>query len=451
MSKLTRRATAAAAALAALAATAMPAMVRTAQATASEAPETDITHVVVIVQENHSFDQYFAAYCRQAGTDCNNTPAYANPYEPLTPVATSDATTMAYDPNHDQECELHEMDGGKMDQYTTPDPVASYDTGYLCGSPSNFAEAPADATSPVAQYHDWAAHSGSLADNYFQPVAGASSSNDMYFWTTHFVFKDNDVEPKANGKQCSTNMNVAQYPDATNENLGHVLDSADVSWAWYAEGYDDMTTASASAIPPGCPVPPVDCGAHVPSYPCVFDPSDIPSEYYASSADNPVHMKDYTKLSADIAAGTLPSVSFVKAIGYRSEHPGYGTKLSDGVAFVKRTVDAIENNPTLKDNTLVLVAWDESGGYWDHVAPPASVENYADGSPVPYGPRVPFLALGTFAATGTVSHVQLEHSSVTKFIEWNWLHHTGQLGGRDASAAVHNLGSMLDPNLEVPN
>jgi phospholipase C len=62
----------------------------------------------------------------------------------------------------------------------------------------------------------------------------------------------------------------------------------------------------------------------------------------------------------------------------------------------------------------------------------------------PYGPRVPLLAIGPFARKGTISHTTMEHSSIVKFIEWNWLGGTGQLGARDAT--VNNLGSMLDPS-----
>jgi phospholipase C len=87
------------------------------------------------------------------------------------------------------------------------------------------------------------------------------------------------------------------------------------------------------------------------------------------------------------------------------------------------------------------VTYDEGGGYFDHVKPPAT--NTADNKP--YGTRVPAFAVGSFAKKNFVSHVTLEHSSIVKFIEWNWLGmQTGQLMGRDANVA--NLGSLLDAN-----
>jgi len=91
----------------------------------------------------------------------------------------------------------------------------------------------------------------------------------------------------------------------------------------------------------------------------------------------------------------------------------------------------------------VLVVYDEGGGFFDHVAPPAAVDAQD------YGTRVPAIAVGPLARKGTVSHVTLEHSSIVKFVEWNWLGGvTGQLGARDA--VVANLGSLIDPALGVP-
>jgi phospholipase C len=86
------------------------------------------------------------------------------------------------------------------------------------------------------------------------------------------------------------------------------------------------------------------------------------------------------------------------------------------------------------------VTWDEGGGFYDHVSPPAesTVDNQG------YGTRVPLLAIGRFAKTGTVSHTVMEHSSIVKFLEYLYLGgKTGQLGARDA--VVNNIGSLLDP------
>jgi phospholipase C len=115
---------------------------------------------------------------------------------------------------------------------------------------------------------------------------------------------------------------------------------------------------------------------------------------------------------------------------------------------VKNVVDRVAAS-SYADHTLILLTWDEGGGFFDHVAPPPAIATQYDadgsGQPVPYGTRVPMIALGRFARAGTVSHVQLEHSSVVRFLEHNFLgpKYAGALGHRDA--AVANLGSLLDP------
>jgi phospholipase C len=150
-------------------------------------------------------------------------------------------------------------------------------------------------------------------------------------------------------------------------------------------------------------------------------------------------MKDLSQLSRDLAAGALPDVSYVKAIGYLTEHPGSLDKLSDGVAFVTGVVRLVESSK-YASSTLVLITYDEGGGYFDHITPPPT--NSADGHP--YGTRVPIIAVGPFARKGYVTHVVMEHSSIVKFIEWNWLGgETGQLGTRDTN--VNGIGSLIDP------
>jgi len=84
---------------------------------------------------------------------------------------------------------------------------------------------------------------------------------------------------------------------------------------------------------------------------------------------------------------------------------------------------------------------------FDHIPPPPSIDTDDANAPVPYGTRVPLLAIGPFAKKGTVSHVAMEHSSIVRFLEYNFLGPVGQLGYNDAK--VHNIGSLLDPTVTV--
>ncbi|HEY8086235.1 MAG TPA: alkaline phosphatase family protein [Polyangiaceae bacterium] len=389
-----------------------------------------IEHLVVIVQENHTFDGHFGAYCTAtpgSSPTCNTGPACCEAMPKTDPAGTAptvltDALNGGYDPNHEAACELIEIDDGKMDQF------GSNDAGG-CGGPQNVVVADPATIKP---YWDLAA-TGALADRYFQPIAGQSSANDMYLAAAKFLFEDNSNSPQgAAGQGCDQESLPVQFADKT---IGDLLTAASVSWAWFSEGYQAMVSAGGV-----CPPKPTDCPASFSFYPCAFDPSDVPFEYFASTRDNPATMKDLSAFQAALTSGTgLPSVSFVKGIGYKTEHPGTGDKISAGVAFVTGLTAAIQAS-VYAPSTLVLVTYDEGGGYYDHVAPPAT--SAVDGKP--YGTRVPTYALGPFAKKNFVSHVTMEHSSIVKFIEWNWLgQKTGQLGARDA--VVNNLGSLLDP------
>lgn len=392
--------------------------------------QSNVKHVVLIVQENHTFDAYFGGYCQApaySDPQCTQGPACceaAPDTDPngVMPTPLNDAFNAANDHVHYQDCELLEIDGGLMDGFTA---------GPMCANTGNFAVA---SPQVMATYHSWATQSA-LGDRYFQPIAGGSWSNGQYFARAGYVFTDNDVAPAALGRDCSGAYLKDSKSSTVYKNTPTIADllvQNGNSVASYAEGYTTMKNALL------CPVlgVPQDCTGFGT---CWFDPGDVPFEYYANFVDNPAFIKDLSSLSGDLMGGRLPDFSFVKGMDYHSEHPGHGVQISKGVAFVDSIVSAIVNSPYAND-TLILLTWDEGGGLFDHITPPAA--NPADGKP--YGTRVPLMAIGAFARTNEVSHVIMEHSSVVKFLEWNFLGATGQLGARDAN--VNNIGSLLDPN-----
>jgi phospholipase C len=254
----------------------------------------------------------------------------------------------------------------------------------------------------------------------------------MFLARAAFLFADNDYSPQgAIGTGCDIESTPTQF---TSQTIGDLLTGAGVSWTWFGDGFDAMV-----ASVPNCPPKPTDCAFPFTFYPCAFDPSDDPFEYFASTVDRPNVLKDFSAFTAALAGGSLPAVSFIKAIGYKQEHPGSGCTLSAGVTFATGVIASVEASPYAA-STLVLLTYDEGGGYFDHVPPPPP--NSFDH--LPYGTRIPLLATGPFAKKNFVSHVVMEHSSIVKFIEWNWLgQQTGQLGTRDT--VVNDLGSLLDP------
>ncbi|MEO6420491.1 MAG: alkaline phosphatase family protein, partial [Polyangiaceae bacterium] len=273
---------------------------------AASPPSSNIKHVVIIIQENHTFDSYFGTYCTApTGSNptctagpacCEAAPAMAPGDGGAAPVVLNDTENGAYDPNHTQSAELVEMNGGSMDKYL----------------PRNVAYADPAVIAPYRAY----AAAGALADRYFQPVVGQSSSNDMYFARAKFVFLDNTATPEGISARCNNGATPTTYPDKT---LGDFLIAGGVPFAFYAEGYGAAVTATATD-PAGCPAPHPDCSIGLASYPCIYDPGDDPFAYYATTRDNPAHMHDYSQFATDLA-GTLPAVSYVKALGFKTEHP----------------------------------------------------------------------------------------------------------------------------------
>ncbi len=401
---------------------------------AGPCPASNIKHVVILVQENHTFDDHFGAWCKAAAGSnptCTSGPSCCEAMPATDPAGTAptvltDTEHAAYDPPHDTPCETAMIDDGKMDAYAT----AKSDGG-SCGDKRNVAVSDPAIIAPL-----WAiASAGAVADRYFQPTIGQSYTNDLYFATARYQFADDTMSPAgAVGASCGIESTPTTLTGTT---LGDLLSAAQIPWAFFAEGYAAMKAAGS-----GCPDKPADCAFPLPVDPCGFEPSDVPFEYYASTRDNPDTMKDLGALTDALSGkGALPAVSFVKALEYKTEHPGYTAKASAGIGFPVDLVNRIAASPYAAD-TLVLVTYDEGGGFYDHVSPPAA--SSVDGKP--YGTRVPLVVAGPFAKAGTVSHVMMEHSSIVKFIEWNFLGgKTGQLAGRDTDPKVANLGSLLDP------
>jgi phospholipase C len=416
----------------------------------------EIKHVVLIVEENHTFDNYFGGYCTAAAGSnptCTSGPACCEAAPALeasgaAPIVLDDASNETYDRDHDRVCEVAQVDGGLMDHYVVgsnvfPSTVEGLYT-YNCSDPHNWAVA----GMPLMQTYWGYADTGALADRYFQPSVGSTSANDMYLAVAQWQFDDNTLRPLTAGTGCLGPGGTATNIKGT-ATVADLLVNNGYTFRMYADGFADAV-ASAPQCASQVNKFPADCepGEQSQMYStCNYDPSDLPFQYYDQFADKPEFIVDYSQFAGEVAGGTLPSFAYIKARTYTNEHPKWST-LSRGIAFVKKAVDEIEASPYASD-TLILLVWDEGGGFYDHVPPPAPVATRYDqdgsGAAVPYGTRVPMLALGRFARAGTVSHTTLEHSSIVRFLEYNFLgpRFAGALGHRDATVA--NLGSLLDP------
>lgn len=447
-----------------------------------------IQHVVLIVQENHTFDSYFGKYCSAPygsppnctrGRSCCEAAPQTDPSGAHYGVL-DDASNFAKDRNHDNACEIQQINGGAMDQFVTgamTPPCSGTSACCLgarpCSDTLNWGLADGVAVTDTVYGYWTLADNYALADRYFQPIIGGTASNNMYFAGAKRQFVDNAKMPNVQvgteqkspyGMCVDTDLHCITT-DRTDPpysgDIASLLLANGNTFSVYADGYAaayDAWFNGKCASPSDA----IECPYHSCfSYPvacngCIYDPSDIPFLYFDTFGDRATgdggvtpspYVQDYAALQADITNNRLPNFAFVKARLFHNEHPNVSV-ISDGVTFVMQTINAIAASP-YAGSTLVLLTWDEGGGFFDHVAPPppvpTSVDSDGQGQPVRYGTRVPFLAIGTFAGKGTISHVQMEHSSIVKFLEYNFLGNTkvGQLSARDS--VVNNIGSVLDP------
>ena len=232
-------------------------------------------------------------------------------------------------------------------------------------------------------------------------------------------------------------------PPQTAATIGDLLDARNVSWKWYGgawnsalkDGMQDAATTR-SVIYAGNSYG-VATTANVD-----FQPHHQPFNYYAKAdpvtgaAYRSSHLKDYTDLVADAAAGTLPAVSFYKPEGLYNQHPGYAN-IADADQKIADLIARLQASPQW-NNMVIVVTYDEFGGTWDHVAPPK-------GDLLGPGTRIPALVISPLARKGTVDHTPYDTGSVLRLITRTFgLDTLPGLTTRDAALKANGSQAMGD-------
>lgn len=194
------------------------------------------------------------------------------------------------------------------------------------------------------------------------------------------------------------------YPQ-TATTIGDLLDKKGVSWAWYAGAWNaataDASNATRSVIYAGT---------------TQFQPHHQPFNYFkefdptqpASLAYRNQHLKDFdASFLQDAAAGTLPAVSFYKPQGNLNQHAGYAN-IADGDAHIAYVVAQLQKSPQWK-NMVIVITYDENGGFWDHKQVPK-------GDMWGPGTRIPALIISPWSKKGYVDHTQYDTASILRFI-----------------------------------
>ena len=232
-------------------------------------------------------------------------------------------------------------------------------------------------------------------------------------------------------------------PAQTQANIGDLLTAANVNWKWYAgswnaavhDGMQDPT-ATRTVIYAG------DTNGVASTAAVDFQPHHQAFNYFANmdpvthATDRANHLKDYTDLVADAAAGTLPPVAFYKPEGLNNQHPGYAN-ITTGDQKIADLVAKLKASPQWK-NMVIVITYDENGGQWDHVAPPK-------GDKIGPGSRIPALIISPYSKAGTVDHTQYDTASVLRLITRRFgLSTLPGLAARDAALTGNGGTAMGD-------
>jgi acid phosphatase len=199
-------------------------------------------------------------------------------------------------------------------------------------------------------------------------------------------------------------------PPQQTKTIGDTLSAKNVSWAWYSGGWNQALADGRH--------PPAEKRTFIYSREGGsqnFQPHHQPFNYFARYApgtpERALHFRDGEDLLRDIDTGTLPQVSFYKPVGKLTQHPSY-TDVASGDAHIADLLERLRRSPQWP-RMLVIVTYDENGGYWDHVPPPSG-PGWGDR----WGPatRVPALIVSPLARKGAIDPTPYDTGSILKLI-----------------------------------
>jgi phospholipase C len=324
------------------------------------------------------------------------------------------------DPSHRFYQHQAQINGGRMDRFAAVSNVGALAMGYYDGRDL-----------PLWDF----ARRYTLADRFFAGAFGGSFINHMWLicaCTPHHpnpprhnrvelgtrgeLLKDGALTPDGYAVNTIYSSYSPQSPEAkhpekilpplTLPTIGDRLSEKGIDWAWYAAGWSDALA-----------------GKPDPSFQFHHQPFAYFKRYGDETAERAAHLKDEADFLQSIAGGSLPPVVFYKPIGTYNEHPG-STDVLTGERRVAGILSQLEKSPQWP-HMVVIVTYDEHGGFWDHVPPPKG-DRWGPGS------RVPTLIISPFSRGGHIDHTEYETNSILKLIETRF--GLAPLGPRDAGA-----------------
>jgi len=457
---------------------------------------TPIRHLVVIYDENISFDHYFGTYPYAANPP--GEPAFhAAPGTPSVnglsdallahnPNATNPqrldrSQALTCDQNHSYTAEQQAFDHGLMDKFVESTEVAD------CPSPNY------GAPGLVMDYYDgntvtaiWNyAQRFAMSDNSYSTVFGPTTPGHLNLISgqTHGATVSQPTTAVANGTVISTGGEAAKYEDCSSpstpkvemsgRNVGDLLTAQGVSWGWFSGGFRPTSRlADGTAV----------CGsehANIAGQPQTDYYSGgwvDPFQYYQSTA-NPHHLApasiaeighagqanhqyDLSDFWQALNAGRMPAVSYLMPPVYQNGHAQSSDPL-DEQHFLVDTINRIQSSKDGK-STAIIIAYDDSDGWYDHQMSPIvnSSQSPQDalsgeglcGSRLPaagyqdrcgYGPRQPLLVISPYSRVNAVDRHITDQTSILRFVEDNWLG-AQRIGDGSFDALAGSLNGLVD-------
>lgn len=483
-------------------------------------PATPISHVVIIYQENRTFDNYFGTYPKAANIPGeqswvgvpaprfvarDNTPTVngltpellANNRNrsltggPANPVRLPPADAYVCDMNNGYTAEQKAVHGGLMDLF----PQTTGSAGHGCNPDGTTVMDYYDGNTVTALWNyaqNYAMSDHSFDTNYGPTLPGHINlvSGNTHGLVLHNATSNSGVYINpADGSITMTEINVPGYRDdcggdaggtkvtveMTGKNVGDLMNAKGVTWGYFQGGF--LPTTPAVLDTQGNTVSPAVCASQHPAHQMVIDGktysvpnptmnpgADIhvlendystgvnPFMHYASTK-NPHHLRpssvaaigttdeanhqyDLSDFFAALSHGSLPAVSYVKAPVYQYGHPGNSDPLVEQ-AFIVQTINAVMQSRYWPE-TAIIIAWDDSDGWYDHVMPPVLSPSAASvdalfgpgncGTPQPgadaarcgRGPRQPMLVISPWTKSNFVDRTLTDQVSILRFIEDNW-------------------------------
>jgi phospholipase C len=363
----------------------------------SMSPGAYIKHVIIVIQENRSFDNFFGSFPGADGA------THGEMYNgKIIKLKESDLYSPLAMPNSHQAF-VYDYNGGKMNGFSQV-----YVDSRLCPTCAYQYVDPAQiqpywdmAKQYVLGDHMYPAESSGSFTGHQDLIRGDTAINDQESlidfpshgpWgcdappgtTTPLLLKDGEENQDG------------PFPCLTYPTLRDLLDAKKVSWKYYAPNLD---------------------GSLAGAYWDAFDA--IKAVRYGPEWTTNISSPE-KNIFKDIKAGSLAAVSWIVPDGANSDHSGFG-KHDTGPSWVASIVNAVGRSQYW-DSTAIVVVWDDWGGWYDHVPPPQL--DYAG-----LGIRVPMIVVSPYAKTGYVSHTQYEFGSILKFVEGVW--GLGSLGTSD--------------------